>query len=142
MGSMIGICCCLLTVVSIVLGGLSYLKLTDLNNYIRQNKPVPQKDISDRGSRPDGGSRPGQPLGDNNDKNISMPWWGWIIVLIFVGIVIFGIYFSYKMTLLRYQIASDAVKHGDSVTAAEALSPEIGEAFSTIIRGNPTPPTH
>jgi len=134
MGSIIGICCCVLAVISIVIGALSYLKLTDLNNYIRQNKPVPQKDISN------GGLFPGQLPGENDDKNFSMPWWGWIVVLIFIGIVIFGIYFSYKMTLLRYQIASDAVKHGDSVTAAEALSPEIGEAFSTIIRGNPTPP--
>ena len=136
MGSLIGICCCLLTAVSIVIAGLSYYKLTDLNNFIRQTKPVPQRDISD------GGSRLSQQPGEPDDKKISMPWWGWIIVLLFVGIVLFGIYFSFKMTMLRYQIASDAVKHGDSVTAAEALSPEIGEAFSTVIRGNPAPPAH
>lgn len=57
------------------------------------------------------------------------------IVLVFLGIMIIGIYFAVKSSMMRYRIAGDAIKRGKSGVAVAALSPEIGEGVGLAAQG-------
>jgi hypothetical protein len=60
------------------------------------------------------------------------------VILIFVlviGLMIVMIYFSIKLSMKRYEIAGDAIKHGHTGVAAAALAPEIGEGIGDAIGG-------
>ena len=45
------------------------------------------------------------------------------------------IYFNIKLSIKRYEIAENAIKHGHTGVATAALAPEIGEGISDAIVG-------
>jgi len=60
------------------------------------------------------------------------------VILIFVLVIVLTIvmvYFSIKLSMKRYEIAGDAIKHGHTGVAAAALAPEIGEGIGDVIGG-------
>lgn len=58
-----------------------------------------------------------------------------IIFILVIGLMIVAIYFSIKLSIKRYELAGDALKHGHTGVAAAALAPEIGEGIGDAIGG-------
>lgn len=56
-----------------------------------------------------------------------------IIVILFIGLFIFAMYWGIKMSMMRYQIAGDAIKKGNTGLALGALAPEIGEGVGYVV---------
>lgn len=62
------------------------------------------------------------------------------VVVVLIGIILFiffvvAMYFGIKMTMMRYKIAGDAIKQGNTGVAAAALAPEIGEGIGAAAGG-------
>ena len=58
-----------------------------------------------------------------------------IIFILVIGLIIVAIYFSIKLSMKRYELAGDALKHGHAGVAAAALAPEIGTGIGDAIGG-------
>ena len=58
-----------------------------------------------------------------------------IIVIIFIIFFIVAMYFGIKMSMMRYKIAGEAIKQGNTGVALGALAPEIGEGVGDLAGG-------
>jgi len=59
-----------------------------------------------------------------------------VIFLIILILIPIGTYFSYKIRMARYEIATESMKQGNTSLAMTALAPEIGEGISSVFNRN------
>jgi hypothetical protein len=57
-----------------------------------------------------------------------------LFIIVFLAVIIIGAYMSFKLSIMRYDIAAQAINKGQDGIAAGALAPEIGEGIGNIIR--------
>ena len=80
---------------------------------------------------------PSDPEFDSIDKTAKgMSIFIGVIFVIILILIPIGIYFSYKTSMKRYEIAGEAMKQGNTTLAMTALAPEIGEGISSVFNRN------
>ena len=80
---------------------------------------------------------PSDPEFDSIDKTAKgMSIFIGVIFVIILILIPIGIYFSYKTSMKRYEIAGQAMKQGNTTLAMTALAPEIGEGISSVFNRN------